>query len=129
MLAAYDIPGRVAWLELDLERLLAHPHGDPTYRRVSRYPSSDIDLAFAVAGSVSAIDVAATIEQTAGDLCGHVRLFDTYRGAGVADGSRSLTYRIRLQADDRTLTDADLGTVRDQIIEAVQSRHPAELRS
>lgn len=128
VLAAYDIPGRVAWLEVDLDRFLAHPHGEPSYVPVSRFPSSDIDLAFEVAEGTSATDVAATIERTAGDLLGWVRLFDTYRGEGVRDGHRSLTYRIRLQARDRTLTDGEVGERRQAIIDAVQSGFPAHLR-
>ncbi len=128
VLAAYDIPGRVAWLEIDLGRVLAHPHGAPTYKPVSRFPSSDIDLAFTVADGVSATDLEATIENAAGDLCGYVRLFDTYRGDGVSGGARSLTYRIRLQATDRTLTDKEVGVVRQDIIDAVHGEHPAELR-
>ena len=128
VLAAFDIPGRVAWLEVDLDRLLAHPHGAPTYTAVSRFPSSDIDLAFVTAEGTSATDVAATIAAAAGDLLGYVRLFDTYRGEGVRDGARSLAYRVRLQATDRTLTDAEVGDVRQQIIDAVQAAHPAELR-
>lgn len=128
VLAAYDIPHRVAWLEVDVERFLAHPHGAPTYTRVSRFPSSDIDLAFEVAEGVSATAVADTIAEAAADLLGFVRLFDTYRGDGVADGSRSLTYRLRLHAPDRTLTDAEVGEVRGSVIEAVQAAYPAELR-
>ncbi len=129
VLAAFDIPGRVAWLEVDLDRLLAHPHGAPTYTSVSRFPSSDIDLAFVTAEGISATDIAATIEAAAGDLLGYVRLFDTYRGEGVRDGARSLAYRVRLQATDRTLTDAEVGEIRQQIIDAVQAAYPAELRA
>ena len=128
VLAAYDIPGRVAWLEVDLDRLLAHRHGEPTYRPVSRYPSSDVDLAFEVAVGTSATDVEETIRAAAGSLCGYVRLFDTYRGDGVRDGHRSLAYRLRLQAIDRTLTDADVAAVRQAAIDAVEAAHPAHLR-
>ena len=128
VLDAYDIPGRVAWLEVDVDRFLAHPHGEPTYRPVSRFPSSDIDLAFEVAEGTSATDIAAVIERAAGDLLGWVRLFDTYRGEGVRDGHRSLTYRVRLQATDRTLTDGEVGEVRQAIISAVESAFPAHLR-
>jgi phenylalanyl-tRNA synthetase beta chain len=128
VLAAYDIPHRAAWLEIDVDRFLAHPHGSPTYSRVSRFPSSDIDLAFEVVEMVSATAIADTIADAAGDLLGYVRLFDTYRGEGVATGTRSLTYRLRLQAPDRTLTDGEVGEVRTAVIDAVQGAHPAELR-
>lgn len=128
VLAAFDIPGRVAWLEVDLDRFLAHPHGAPTYVPVSRFPSSDVDLAFEVADGTSATDVGTAIERAAGELLGWVRLFDTYRGEGVREGHRSLTYRVRLQARDRTLTDTEVGEVRQAIIDAVHSAFPAHLR-
>jgi len=128
VLAAYDIPGRVAWLEVDLDRLLSHPHGEPTYRPVSRFPSSDVDLAFEVAEGTSATDLLATLEDAAGDLLGWVRLFDTYRGEGVREGHRSLAYRVRLQAVDRTLTETEIADARDRLIAAVRSRFPAHLR-
>jgi phenylalanyl-tRNA synthetase beta subunit len=46
----------------------------------------------------------------------------------VADGRRSLAYRLRLQASDRTLTDADVSEVRQRIIEHVQVTLHAALR-
>ena len=58
VLAAYGIDERVASLEVDLDRLLALPHGTQAYTRVSRYPSSDIDLAFVVGDDVPAGAVA-----------------------------------------------------------------------
>lgn len=128
VLASFDIPGRVAWLEIDVDRLLSHPHGNPTYTPVSRFPSSDVDLAFAVAEGVSATAIGDIIAIAGGELLTNVRLFDTYRGEGVRDGARSLTYRLRLQAPDRTLTDAEVGELRAAIIDAVTSAFPAELR-
>ena len=96
---------------------------------VSRYPSSDIDLAFEVDETTPASDVARAITSAAGDLLANVELFDVFRGNPVADGRRSLAYTMRLQAPDRTLTDDDLATVRQRVIDAVESQLPAKLRS
>ena len=52
VLDAYDIPGRLAWLELDLSTVLALEPAIPQWRPVSRFPSSDIDLAFVAAGDL-----------------------------------------------------------------------------
>lgn len=133
VLAAFDIPGRVAWLEVDVERMLSHPHGVPTYSRVSRFPSSDIDLAFIVPEGISATDVRDVIASTAGDLAAKVELFDIYRGGVEVDAAgdvdaRSLTYRIRFQAPDRTLTDAEVGELRSKVINEVQAAFGARLR-
>jgi phenylalanyl-tRNA synthetase beta chain len=45
-------------------------------------------------------------------------IFDIYRGKGVAEGSRSLAFRLRLQAPDRTLTDDEVAGVRQKCIDA-----------
>jgi phenylalanyl-tRNA synthetase beta chain len=128
VLEAHGIGERVAYLEVDLDALLALPHGQRRYRPFSAYPSSDVDLAFEVDDDVSAAAVEAVIREAGGDLVWSVELFDVFRGDAMAEGRRSLAYRVRLQAPDRTLTDADAAAVRGAVIDAVQSRLPATLR-
>ena len=127
VLDRHSIGERVAYLEVDLGRLFTAPRRDPAYRQISRFPASDIDLAFEVPDAVSAIDVERTL--AAGDeLVWSARLFDVYRGAPVADGARSLAFALRLQAVDRTLTDAEVAEVRTRLIAAVESTYGATLR-
>lgn len=124
-------PRRVGWLDLDLDVLL-----DPVRaaRRplesspVSRFPSSDVDLAFVVPDEVPAALVEATLAAAGGDLLESVRLFDVYRGASLGDGARSLAYRLRFCALDRTLTDDEVGAARSSCISAVEQAHRATLR-
>jgi phenylalanyl-tRNA synthetase beta chain len=129
VLVAFDIDERVGIVELNLDALLAEPHGETHLHDVSRYPSSDIDLAFVVDESVSAAKVHEVIEDAAGELLASLRLFDVYRGEGVEAGQRSLAFTLRLQADDRTLTDAAGAEVRQRVIDAVESSLPAHLRA
>ena len=120
MLEAYDIPGRVAWLELDLSLLLALDPPIAQWRPVSRFPSSDIDLAFVAADDVPAAAVRRAIARGAGELLADLELFDVYRGPGIDAGQRSLAFRLRLQAPDRTLTDAEVAQVRERAIGAAE---------
>jgi phenylalanyl-tRNA synthetase beta chain len=129
LLTERGIDERVAWLELDLDTVLALPHGDHAYRQVSFFPSADIDLAFEVDSSVPATAIAHTLREAGGDLVWSVRLFDVYRGAGIENGRRSVAYAVRLQAPDRTLTDNDIAAVRQRAIDAVESAHGAALRT
>ncbi|MBI2705314.1 MAG: phenylalanine--tRNA ligase subunit beta [Actinobacteria bacterium] len=128
VLAAYHVNERTGWVELDLDALLAEPHGETHLHGVSRYPSSDIDLAFAVDDQVPASEVRAAIEASAGGLLVGLDLFDVYRGEGVADGRRSLAFTLRLQAGDHTLTDGEVADLRQRVIDAVQASLPATLR-
>jgi phenylalanyl-tRNA synthetase beta chain len=127
VLERHDIAERVAYLEVDLGRLLHGERRSEAYRQISRFPSSDFDLAFVVPEGVSAIDLEHTLAG-ADPLVWSVRLFDTYRGAGLPDGTRSLAYAVRLQSVERTLTDGDVGEVRSRLIDAAATAHGAVLR-
>ena len=125
--AASGVDERIAWLEVDLEVLLALPHGARAYRPISRFPSSDVDLAFVVPEPVPAGDVARTLCE-GHELVVDVRLFDVYRGEQVAEGARSLAFTVRLQAADRTLRDDDVAAARAALVAAVEAGHGARLR-
>ena len=128
VLEAFGIEGRVGWIEADLEALLPRQRTYVQARPVSRHPSSDVDLAFVVDDAVPASEVDATLRKAAGELLADLRLFDVFRDARLGPGRRSLAYRLRLQALDHTLTDAEVAEVRKRCIDAVESAHPAELR-
>jgi phenylalanyl-tRNA synthetase beta chain len=128
VLVKFDIAERVAILELDLDRLLAREPAPAQWKATSRQPSSDLDLAFVLPESVPAEKLDRAIRQGAGALLVDLALFDSYRGPGVADGARSLAYRLRLQARDRSLTDADIVEVR-RGVQSAATKLGAELRS
>lgn len=123
----FGVTERVAWLELDLSRMLAIEPKIAQWKATSRFPSTDLDLAFVVPDSVAADKVDKGIRQAAAGLLVDLALFDVYRGAGVEAGSRSLAYRLRLQAPDRTLTDAEVAQVKDKVVAGL-SKMKAVLR-
>ena len=128
VIAAYGLDRTVGWLVCDLERVHAARRRPAAAAAVSRFPSSDIDLAFVVSDDIPATAVEATVRSAGGELLIDVRPFDVYRGDAVADGSRSLAYRLRFNALDRTLTDEEVGDIRRRVIEAVESAYGARLR-
>jgi phenylalanyl-tRNA synthetase beta chain len=120
----------VGWLEVNLEALLTEaPRRSPLMRPVSRFPSSDVDLAFVVDLAVPAAAMETTLRRASGELLESLALFDVYRGVGIPRGTRSLAYRLRLCALDHTLTDEEVAAVRARCIAAVERAHGAALRS
>ncbi len=128
VLSEWGIDRRVGWLQVDLENLCALNKVDESIGSFSRYPSSDVDLAFVAANSVAAADVAQALRAAGGVELEWVRLFDVYRGAGVPGDARSLAYRLRFNATDRTLTDVEVGALRQGCIDAA-AKVGAVLRS
>ena len=148
--------GRIGWLEVDLGRLLdpsVTPRRPVQARALSRFPSADVDVALVVADTVPAARVEAALVRGvrgagAGDgartrdgartgdgartrdggLLESVVLFDVYRGPGVPEGHRSLAYRLRFAASDRTLTDEEVGGLRRRAIDAAATATGAVLR-
>lgn len=118
VLANYNIAGRVACVELNLSVLLADEPKIRSAQVVSKFPSSDFDLAFVTPQSIAAATLAKALRQAGGALIVDLALFDIYRGTGVNADARSLAYRFRLQAADRTLTDAEVAEVRLKCIAA-----------
>jgi phenylalanyl-tRNA synthetase beta chain len=128
VLAAFEIEGRVGWFAVDLERLLAAPRRPAVFHPISRFPASDIDLAFVVDDSTAASTVEECLRKAGGELLVDLRLFDVFRGAQLGESRRSLAYRLRFNALDHTLTDEEVGEVRRRCIEAVESSLLATLR-
>ncbi|MBC9225199.1 phenylalanine--tRNA ligase subunit beta [Aeromicrobium sp. 636] len=114
---AYGLPGRVAVGELDLDALIdAAPLVGPK-PDFSAFPVAKEDFAFIVDEALPAGELESVIAG-ASDLLESVRLFDVYTGDQVGEGSKSLAFKVRLRADDRTLTEADIKAARDQIVAA-----------
>jgi phenylalanyl-tRNA synthetase beta chain len=128
VLEIHGIGERVGWLEVDLDVATGLPHRERIYRPVSIYPSSDVDLAFDVEDAVPATAIESTLRSAAGDHLAALRLFDVYRGPGIAEGRRGLAYSLRLEALDHTLTDHEVAEIRRRCIDAVESAHAATLR-
>jgi phenylalanyl-tRNA synthetase beta chain len=81
----------------------------------SRYPSAAMDLALVTPLTVHAQDLAHALRQ-ASDLVEDVTLFDVYRGANLAGGTRSLAYSVRFSSFERTLSDEEVSGAREALL-------------
>ena len=123
VLEQLDIPAPVAYFEANLSRVLEaieHQH-TPPYAAPTKFPSSDIDLAFAVSDQMPAGDLKAVLEEAAGECLASIVLFDIFRGKQLGQGMRSLAFRLRFEAPDRTLTDEEVAKARQRCIEAAKT--------
>jgi phenylalanyl-tRNA synthetase beta chain len=113
--------GRAAVLDLNLA-LLNQPH-EVKYQPLRRFPESAFDLSVIVPERTLIADVQNAIPKVP-----EILSIEFLREFAMNDSKRSLTYRITLGADDRTLTSEEAGAVRAQIIAAIE-RGGYEFRS
>ena len=124
----YGIDTEVYCVEVDFTRMFDLKKPDPTYVPLPKYQASNRDLAIVCDEAVTVADAEKVITASAGKLLRSVKLFDIYRGTGVAEGKKSLAFSLELRADDRTLTDADCDTVTTTVLTALKDKLNAELR-
>ncbi|MBU3995044.1 MAG: phenylalanine--tRNA ligase subunit beta [Actinobacteria bacterium] len=101
--AASHLPGRVSAFELDLGMLIEVAPREPRTRQLSTYPAATQDLTLLADLSIPADAVLAAVVAGAGDLLEDARIVDDYRGSGIPEGQRALTFALRFRAEDRTL--------------------------
>ncbi len=145
------LPHRAYLAEVDLEALYALASGRTAAERVSdqldaasasarpigatrlmrglpRYPEVERDLAVVVPEDLPAARVAETVREAAGPLLETLELFDVYVGPPIPPGRRSLAYRLRLRAPDRTLVAGEAEEILDRVRIAVRALAGVELR-
>jgi phenylalanyl-tRNA synthetase beta chain len=125
---ASDLPGRVYVAELDLDRVLALTEERVNARVLSTFPAATQDVSLVVPIEVPAAAVRRALVDGAGLLLESVRLVDDYRGPGVPEGSKSLTFALRFRAADRTLTAAEATEAKLAGVAAASAAFGATLR-
>ena len=124
----YGMDCEVYCAEINFQKLSTVLLPDPTYTPLPKYPTVSRDLAIVCDEAVTVAQVENVITAAAGKLLRGVRLFDIYRGTGVAEGKKSMAFAMELRADDRTLTDADSEQVMEKILTALKNQLDATIR-
>ena len=84
-----------------------------------RHPWVVRDVSMLVDDALSAEAVRGTIRSAAPTTLIEVREFDRYQGKGIPDGKVSLSFRLTFQSPERTLTDEEVQTGMQHIIDAL----------
>ncbi|MET0673029.1 MAG: phenylalanine--tRNA ligase subunit beta [Microbacterium pygmaeum] len=125
---ASDLPGRIVVAELDLDLLLRSAGEKVVAASLSGYPAATQDVSLVVSADVPAAAVRAALVDGAGELLESLRMVDDYRGAGVPEGSKSLTFALRFRAPDRTLTAGEASDAKLAGVAVAAERFGATLR-
>ncbi|MBO8129462.1 MAG: phenylalanine--tRNA ligase subunit beta [Peptococcaceae bacterium] len=128
VLEAFDLPTRVVACEIDLEKILNYGPVKTRFQELPRYPSVDRDLSLLVKKEISCDEVTKVIWQSGKKLLRHVNLFDVYEGEQIPQDWRSLTFSLKFQARDRTLTDEEVTKTMERIVHNATQQLGAQVR-
>jgi phenylalanyl-tRNA synthetase beta chain len=127
VLGHFDVGGRVAMFEIDLETLHDALGDEPGgFTSTPKFPESERDFALMVDAAVPSAQVQAMIQQH--KLVVRSSPFDVYSGEGVPAGKKSIAYRVVFQSARGTLTAAEVERARGDILRRLEREVGAELR-
>ncbi len=124
----YDMDAECYLAQLDFDALYAASSDKQTYKKLPKYPAVSRDIAILVDESVLSGDIVDTIKRAGGKLLDSVEFFDSYKGAQIPAGKKSMAYSAQLRAEDRTLTEEEITKVMDKILKSLKNNLGAELR-
>ncbi len=122
-----DIPVYVA--EIYFDELFARAKTEKEYRPLPKYPATTRDFSFVCDEEMEVGSIEAVMAKAGGKLVEKVALFDIYRGAQVGEGKKSVSLRVTLRAEDRTLTVEEADKVTKKILSDLKFKMGLELRS
>ncbi len=123
-----DLPRVVSALDLDLDAIIARAPDHVVAAPVLVFPAATQDVSLVVDQTVPAADVRKAIIDGAGELLESAHLVDDYRGTGLDENQKSLTFALRFRASDKTLTQQDATDAKLAGVAVAASRHNATMR-
>jgi phenylalanyl-tRNA synthetase beta chain len=115
--------------ELDFDGLLQYAPRRITARALPRFPSVERDFAIVIDRTFPAQQIVDWIKNRAEALIQVVEVFDQYLGSPIPEGKKSLAYKISYRGDDRTLTDTEVNTLHQSLMDQVVELFGAQIRS
>lgn len=115
-------------LEINLDELFQKKVGKMKYKEISKFPSIKKDVAFIVDKKLSSKDIEKAIKNGGGSLLTNIEVFDVYTGTNVAEDKKSIAYSLTFADMKKTLTDEEINSLMEKIIDNVSKKCGAELR-
>jgi len=96
---------------------------------ISDYQKSERDFAFIVDKSVNVQDLVNAVSNIDKNLISNIKVFDVYEGVNIPENKKSIAISVNIQSLEKTLTDNDLEKINNLIIETVENKNGAKIRS
>lgn len=126
--AAWDLPPDTLAGELDLTLAAGGGFLPLRFHGLSNQPALIRDFSMVFPATVSWSSLVFWIHGQS-ELVENVRLFDVFTGPGVAEGQRSLAFRVTFRHADRTVSDAEGAALHERILKGLADAFHAHPRA
>lgn len=124
-----DVRSTIYFADLNWPIILSMASGTEKIKPISKYPTTDRDLALIVNQSVRFSEIRKEIEKSAGSIVREVALFDVYEDKDyLGEGKRSYGVKILFSDPDKTLSDKVVDQKVSKILDKLREKWDIYLR-
>lgn len=114
-------------VEIDMDSLVPLKSRTNRFARLPEFPRNEYDISFLVEASVKWDDIRACVKLN--DLLRDVKFVDEYRGKQIPAGKKSVTIRLVIGSDTKTLTGAEIEQVANSTLKKLSKVLGADIRT
>ncbi len=118
---SYGIDARCYIAEVKLDELYKLPTEKSVYKPLPKFPAVERDFALVCDVDTPVGKLDAAIREGAGKMCEKVELFDVYQGSQIAEGKKSVAYRVTLRSAEGTLAEEDTTRIVNKIMKKLEA--------
>ena len=100
-----------------------------TKHKFSDFQKSERDFAFILDKNFQVQELIEIISNVDKNLIKSVKVFDVYEGKNIPENKKSIALNVTIQSSEKTLNEDDLNKINQTIINAVESKLDAKIRS
>ncbi len=111
--------------EINLEVLRNINSGKIKYKELSKYPSVEKDVSFITEDNINSLDIETAIKKASSNILKEVKVVDVYK----EENKYSITYKMIFESFDRTLTDEEVLSEFNKIIDTVCKKFNIKIKN
>ena len=129
VLKNYEMKKRAYVAEIEFERLLPYAIENYKYSSLPKYPSMKRDLAIVIDRDVDAYEIEEIAKNNGKKLLESFNIFDIYTGENIGNNKKSVAFSMIFRAQDRTLVEKEVNEIVEKVVEELENKIDAHLRS
>lgn len=114
----YGVKERVYIACFDIETMLKNSDTDVKYKQLPKFPAISRDLSLVCDEDMASGDIIDVITKAAKNL-EQVTLFDMYKGVGIPEGKKSLSYKLIMRKNDKTMETEEADKSVEKVLKAL----------
>ena len=116
-------------VELNMDKLVPFKSRTNRFVRMSEFPTNEYDISFLVDSMVKWDDIYGCVMNKKNEFISDVSFVDEYKGKQIPAGKKSVTIRLVIGSNEKTLTSAEIDAIANSVIKKLTKNIGAEVRT